>query len=317
MFIFLYGQNTLFIKEKLTQLKEKFLAEIDKTGFNLTELSADNLELGAISQAISAIPFLAKKRMVIINNIFDNDKKEFYQELTELLKKQKFDDVIVIFLQNSDLKKIKETNSLLKFLLKCDYQQEFPPLSNLALVKWVKNEIKNYQTEIDAKAINLLLSLVGNDLISLKLEINKLANYKPKGIINSKDIDDLIVGVFNDSIFLLIEAIANHNKSLAFEILQKQRILGTSETQILSLLARQFRMMIIGQDMVSQNMNDREISKELKLHPYIFSKIKRQFSLYSPEKLKVFYQIFLKIDQKIKSGIATPDSMLDLFIASS
>ena len=45
MIIFLYGPDSFRAREKMKQLKQKFIREVDKSGLNLIEMDGDKMTL--------------------------------------------------------------------------------------------------------------------------------------------------------------------------------------------------------------------------------------------------------------------------------
>src|SRR3989339_652782 len=75
MLIFLYGEDSFRSRNKLNELKEKFLREIDPQGNSLSTIDGSMANFSQINESISPSSLFASKRMVVIENIFANSKK--------------------------------------------------------------------------------------------------------------------------------------------------------------------------------------------------------------------------------------------------
>ena len=73
--MFLYGPDTFRSRRKLKEIKQKFIADVDKSGLNIEQLDGENLDLVNFEKAITSPPFLAKKRLVIIENVISKNGK--------------------------------------------------------------------------------------------------------------------------------------------------------------------------------------------------------------------------------------------------
>src|SRR3989338_3333538 len=62
--IFLYGPDTFRAREKLNSLKEKFIREVDKSGFNLAALDGEKISIDEFNKAVATQSFLAKNDWV-------------------------------------------------------------------------------------------------------------------------------------------------------------------------------------------------------------------------------------------------------------
>lgn len=69
MIIYLFGPDTFRSRRKLNQIKQKFINEIDKSSLNVELLNGQALDVAEFEKAIFTPPFLAKKRMVIIEDL--------------------------------------------------------------------------------------------------------------------------------------------------------------------------------------------------------------------------------------------------------
>ena len=70
MIIFLYGEDTFRSRKKLKELKNRFLKEIDSSGYSLAVIDGEKTCLEEINSAVSALSLFTKKRMIVISDIF-------------------------------------------------------------------------------------------------------------------------------------------------------------------------------------------------------------------------------------------------------
>ena len=68
MIILLTGNDAYTLAKKLKELRAKFTREVDQSKLNSSELRAESIELGILRREINASPFLARRRMLILNN---------------------------------------------------------------------------------------------------------------------------------------------------------------------------------------------------------------------------------------------------------
>lgn len=321
MLIFLYGEDTYRSNQKLKEIKNKFIKEVDESGMNLTTLEGAGLKFEEFNQHVKASPFLARKRMVIIKNLIsDNKSKEIQKEIVELLDqetKKSDQENILVFWEPASIAKTKAKNALWDRLIKEKFAQEFKPLTSSQLNKWVEKEIKNHNSKIEKQAIPVLAAMVGNDLWQMNNEINKLINYRQDKIIIVADIENLVKAKYDGDIFKLVDSLGNKNKKQALKLISDQLNLGSNEMYLLVMLIRQFRILLLIKDLQNSNPNitKAEISKELKIHPFVAQKVLYQAKNFTLDQLKNIYQLLLNIDFKIKTSSAKPKLLFDLFIA--
>ncbi|MBD3359742.1 MAG: DNA polymerase III subunit delta [Candidatus Buchananbacteria bacterium] len=321
MIIFLYGEDTYRSSQKLEKIKNKFQKEVDSSGMNLTVLDGAGLKFEEFNQQVKASPFLARKRMVIIKNLIsDNKSKNIQKEIVELLNhesKQPDQNNIIIFWEATNHSKSRTKNALWDRLIKEKFAEEFKPLSTGQLNAWIDKEIKKRQAQIEKTAITKLAAMVGNDLWQLTSEIEKLVNYCQTKQITPTEIEKLVKAKYDDDIFKLIDSLGNKNKKQALKLISDQINSGANEIYLLSMLIRQFKILLLIKDLQNNNqsLTKDQIAKELKIHPFVAQKALSQAQNFTLNQLKNIYQLLLNIDLQIKTSSTKPKLLFDLFIA--
>src|SRR5512142_2878911 len=67
MFFLLYGEDTYRSKKRLAAMRERFSATRDATGLNASVLRAKDADVDAVCEALFSSPFLAEKKLVILD----------------------------------------------------------------------------------------------------------------------------------------------------------------------------------------------------------------------------------------------------------
>lgn len=308
MIIFLYGRDSFRSRQKLQELKEKFIREVDKSRLNLEILDGEEIDFTRFSQAVGSAPFLAGKRMIIFEHLLTN--KQIQENILEFLKnKGRQQENILIFWEE-----VASANSkLFKFLAKEKYAQEFKFLNDLELGRWIKREVNKRKGKIDIPATRALVEYVGNNLWLLNNEINKLIAFKKGAEIIRADVEELTRAKFDDNIFGLVDALGTKNKKLAIRLLANQLAFGSSPLYIIAMLVRQYRILLQVQEYLDQPST--ELARKLKLHPFVVKKTLAQARRYSFSELKNIYGELLEMDRKIKTSSWKPELLIDLLIA--
>ncbi|MDD4332517.1 MAG: DNA polymerase III subunit delta [Patescibacteria group bacterium] len=342
MLIFLYGEDSFRSRQKLKEFRKKFTREVDPTGASLSLVDGVKANLGEINEQVSPSSLLAKKRMIVIENIFQNKSTSIFEELEKFLNKIKNNDNIIIF-WDSAVKTGKKGNAsiinssgeeksltvkpakLFKFLNAQKYAQEFKALSNTELGTWVKKEVETRGGKISPKAVNALAGLVGTDLWQINNEINKLINYKlgtePQLVVGQsveiqlEDVEYLVRGNFSENIFALTDAISAKNKTLAIRLIEEQFEAGLTESYLLSMFVRQFKILLQIRQALETGAKERNIASDLKLHPFVVQKGIAQARNFTLVQLKNIINKLVEADYAMKTGQGDMHTALDLLIA--
>src|SRR3989338_1284533 len=332
MIIFLYGPDTFRSRQKLKELKEKFIAEVDKAGLNITTLAGENLEINELEKDIASAPFLAKKRLVIIEELIAKNKgQKIQKEILEILAKDNLQDTILIFwegdLKKDEKKKVSRSKTttrrsqlLFDRLQKEKYSQYFPLLDELGVKKWLAAEVKNRGGKIEAGALSLLADFVGNDLWQLNSELEKLLAYSQTGQIKTEAVQQLVKTKLDDDIFRLTDALGQKNKALAVKLISDQLSSGISPTELLAKIIWQFKNLLMVKSFIDQNGDgypSQRLNYQLGLHPFVVKKTLEQTRYHSQENLKLIYQQLLKIDYQIKTSQINPEVLFDLLVVKN
>lgn len=323
MIIFLYGADTFRSRQKLKFYREGFKKKYDPQGLNIEILAGEKLNLAEFRKKLGSRGLLAKKRLVIVEELATKNKsKKIQEEIADYLKSKPLDKDQILIFWEGDLgerrkkgKRIKEVSGpLVDFLSDKVKVEEFPLLSGYQLNKWVSEEFKKRKGRIDPDALELLIALVGNDLWQMINEMEKLINYKNGKLITKEDVSQFVRAGLDTDIFKLSDALAERRLNLALKLIHDQIESGENELYLLTMLTRQFRILLLVKDAVREESNHYVIASRLGLHPFVCQKALVQVKNFSLTELKSIYQKLLEIDIKIKTSQAEPKVLFDLFI---
>lgn len=329
MIIYLHGPDTFRSRRKLKEIKDKFIREIDKSALNIEILPGQGLETQEFEKAISTPPFLAKKRLVIIEDLISKNKGQKVQkEILETLDKNNLDETIIVFWEGDagsakayrSKTSQKRSGLLLNRLKKEKYAQEFNLLTEGETYRFAAEEIKKRGGKIEPGALSLLTSLIGNDLWRLSSEIDKLLAYAKNKEIKVEDIEKMVLTKLDEDIFKLTDALGQKNKKLALKLISDQLKSGTSPTELLAKITWQFKNLLMLKSFIEQNGDgypSTRLTYQLGLHPFVVKKTMSQVALHQLTDLKKSYKSLLAIDYKIKTSQINPEVLFDLLVVKS
>ncbi len=312
MIIFLHGPDTWRSQQKLVEIQTKFKKDIDPSGSNITILNGAKMNLADFNQAVTARPFLARRRLIVIKDLAA-EGKDAAKEVAKILDDIDNDEIMLVFLETQ---KLRADNVLLKRLKKEKFAQEFQWLEGRALSDWIVAQTKIKQAAIDLSAVNLLIERVGSDLWQMDNELAKLAALADGGQITPELVKKLVAGQFDDNVFNFIDALANKNSRLAHQLLADQLQSGAHELYLLTMITRQFRILIQLREALDAGQNNqRALASEFKIHPFVVQKGLIQAKRFTAKQLISIYQLLLQTDIKIKSSRADSRALFDRLIA--
>lgn len=315
MLIFVYGEDTFRVQEKVKQLKSAFREKFDPTGLNLAEFTADKkLAIGGVLGAVHASPFLGQKRMAIIRDLIDSTKKEDLDAWVEGLRKTP-ESTIVVFWESTE-SKVLEKKPLYQELAEFAevHRYVFPQLQGTQLSQWVQTRVKERGGKIEATALHALVERVGGDLWQMDNEIGKLVAYADDQPISVAMIDELVHTSFDGKIFQLIDAVSQRRPADAIGLLQEERWSGANDHYLLTMLGRQVRILLGARAILDENprATSQELAGTLDIHPFVAQKALAQARGFTLEHLKAVHDLLFEFDIAMKTGGIEADLAVDL-----
>ncbi|HRY37052.1 MAG TPA: DNA polymerase III subunit delta [Candidatus Magasanikbacteria bacterium] len=316
MIIFIHGEDTFRSRQFLKEQIDEFKKRRDPNGLNVVFIDGKNEKGDKIFQEITASPFLAERKMVVIKNILSSKDDKLFEKLIEAIKNKSFPEVnVVVFFQEEEIGKSKIVGELLNLLKKEKFVYEMSALSQNDLRIWAEKEIKNRGGKINVHALISLLQVCDNDSWFLDSLIDQLVAYKNGAEIESADVALFAEEKFEDNIFALAEAVVYGDKTKALKMINEQRKNGAEDFYLFSMILRQFRILTQAKDFLMKNpgASAETTAKEIKQKPFVIKKtwnlLSKDFSWFERS-----YRLMLETDLNFKSGISDFETLFDLMV---
>lgn len=287
MIIVLSGPNSYLLQQELSKLVQKFLNEHGDLA--LERIDCQEAELPKIQEAISSLPFLASRKMVVLRAPSAN--KQFVEKAEQLLATvSETTDLIIVE------PKLDKRSAYFKFLKKMTDYNEFAEPDINGLAAWLIRSTKEQGGSISSNDARYLVERVGTNQQLLANELNKLLLHDEK--VSRESIALLTDQTPQSTIFQLLEAAFAGNAKRALSLYQEQRLLKVEAPQIVAMLAWQLHIIAIVK--VAGNRSPNDIAKEAKLSPFVVQKSATIARKLSMTDLKNLIDRLLDIDLKSK-----------------
>lgn len=301
MVITLVGANGFGLDIELHKLVQAFVEQYDE--LSLERIDCQEAEIEQIQQALTGLPFLSAKKMVVLRSPSAN--KQFTELAITLLDAlPETTDLIIVEA------KLDKRLALYKYLKKSTDYREFAELDNYKLASWLGDEAKAGQGSINANDARYLIDRVGTNQLLLANELQKLLLYEPK--ITRQTIDLLTEATPQSNIFDLLEAAFNGKTERAIHIYEEQRIQKVEAVQIVAMLSWQLNVLAIIK--TAGDRSSDQIAKEAKINPFVIGKSQAIARTISYQRLKTLVADLLDIDVKSKSRTIDIDALLKLYL---
>ena len=314
MLIFLYGTDAYRSRRKLDEIIANFREREDKAGMNTAIFDAAKTEIGDIQQALFAPAFLGNKRLVVICGLLEM-KREEQKPFADLIAKLP-SSTTAVFYETAETKTL-EKSPLFETLAAEKYSWEFGPMNAGQMAGWLAAEAEGKGVAIDSAALGALVEAVGADTSRAANELAKLAAFVgERRKISVGDVAELVTGEAHDDMFGFLDAVANKQAKNAAMMLERQIASGSEPMQLLAMLARTVRLLLMAKDLLERGVPQNEAVKELGVHPFAARKALTQARGFEMNSLKNLHAALLDADRKIKTGgVSSPRVALDLLVA--
>jgi len=317
MYFLIYGEDNYRSQKKLTTLRAKFRDDRDPSGLNERMLRAAEHGAEAVAEALHTSPFLAERKLVVLDG-FCVANKDVQKKIVEMLE-TKPDSTVAIFYESEGVKGLKGS-PLLEPLQTSKFSEEFRALDNEQLVGFVAAECAELNQQIDLRACRELVAAVGADSWALHQEVGKLcafAQAHEAKMVTSDMVREMTSAAVEDSVFEFLDACTQGRARDAISLLESMVASGTNELQLLAMLQRQVRSLIGARDLLDRGVTDRgEVAKRLGIHPYPAGKALTAVRSLRADRLKESLGELINIEHRFKTGQGKLKAEIGLFAAS-
>jgi DNA polymerase-3 subunit delta len=321
----LSGQDDYSIAQALEQIKSG-LGDRESLEINTTTLEGQQVTLEQLATACETVPFMTDKRLVIISGLVARFEPKGGARRKNGKRNAKSDDVqpfvnrILNMPQTTVLVLIEEavsgTNPLYKEIAPKAAVKTFPMLKDSALTGWVRKRVSELGGTISPGAANLLARLVGSNLWTMSGEVDKLVLYASGRKIEEEDVNKLVGYTQQYSVFNMVDAILEFKAERAGQLLRQQLQSGAAPVYLLTMIARQARMIVLAKEMSRQRLPRAEIQVRLgATSEFVVRKTLEQATRYSLPRLKEIYKKLLDTDLSIKTGRYDQELALYVLVA--
>lgn len=318
MVIYLYGPDTFRSRQYRNQTIEKFKRDRDPRGYNVVALEAPEVSAEKILNELTAAPFLAERRLLVLKNILTSTDEALLEALAARLKNQTVPSSTALLVWQAETpSKNAAAKKLGKLLAAEKYALEFTPLTGVRLRQWIEGELAARGATAPPPVVEWLGKNFGADLFALNGLLDQLAAYAAGRVITLADIQIFASESNDDTVFALAEAIARKETGRAYALLALKRQQGEADGKIFGLIVWQFRILLELADLLERDakLTSETAAKKLGLHPYVAKKNWALAKQYPLNKLENTYRALVDLDTKTKTGVAPQSLLIDLFIA--
>ncbi len=305
MLFYITGPDTHRALDKLNELKEKFLRDVDPSGLSVSTVDGSILVGANLSGVFETGSLFGRRRFIVVRNLLKSKDKTIADTTKALLGNhgktaKTAEENLIVFFEDEE----PAAKSPLHTWLKAHaHTQHFPLLSGRTLEAWVMAELKKQHRQIEPAALRLLIERVGADTWSLSRELARLSNYlEPEAPVTTSVVESLIRPSLEEEIFPLIDAILAGDLRRSAPMLVGYLDQGENVQALVALLETQLRTLIV----LAENPR----ATPSGVHPFVIKKLSPLARRYRPDDLKKIYERLADLDMQLKTTSDDPTTLL-------
>ena len=283
--------------EQIDSIKSK------KEGLEVLTINADTLDSQSILDALTSQNLFVSERILFIKRLYRNKKKEeLIPAITEILENSTSKDTVIIW----EDQKIKSNTKYYKFFGKDKKVEGFDELNKRTLFTWLREELKKQGIKMKAVATKEIAERTNYDPERCANELKKLKLMVDDNEIKKEDVEKLITNTLERDIWGLIESINEGDTKKSTKILEKLLSQAVDVNFIISMIARNLRLITLTKFLVNEGKSSSEIASILKIAPFTVPSLIKSSKDYSEKKITYLYTKLSNLDYQIKRGLIEP-----------
>ena len=333
--------DPLLVKRRLAELLKGIDLERN-LNYQSFDLNESGTSIHDVVSSVLTIPFLGGKRVVVatgvksVERMFRGRSEEETEEEDEKAESKESsdesskrltasdlvlrslgqlkslpDDALLIFVEENG--HLDGRSAFYRALKKvgCEIEQFkamwFDPASgNIRdAIDYVQHEASRLGIRLDYTTAKIFAERVGSDRGAIGRELQKLAIYcGPGASPKADDVTTVVTESYEAGIFQLVDYIGYGNTGKALDELADLMDRGAVAPYILTMIARQMRMIVQVREAVEDGVpsDDKSLGAKLKINPFVVRKVLRQINSFGNYDYKKVLEYLMEADVRLKRG---------------
>jgi DNA polymerase-3 subunit delta len=315
----LYGDDAFAMEEFLHRLHGR-LGDAATASMNYQRFDARRFDLDLLMQACAQVPFLADRRLLVLDHAESLPQDEEFQADFERLLSSLHESTALVCLEQlprprrarSDWKR---TN--LRAWTEANPERSFVRLlarpRGADFTRWIERRAEALGGSFETDAGQLLGEWVAEDPYLADQEIHKLLDYvNRQRAVTAADVEELTPFRGQGNIFDFVDALGQRHAQAAQVHLA--RVLQDADIRYaFAMIVRQFRLLILAREALDQGSDP---AHALSLPSFVVQRIISQARTFSAADLDRIYHELMRIDLESKTSQLDLDVALDSLIGA-
>ncbi|RLC31937.1 MAG: DNA polymerase III subunit delta [Deltaproteobacteria bacterium] len=298
-FYLFYGESEFLLERVLNRIRGTFIPEAGKD-FNLQIFYGDDagLDPGDILDSARSFPFLSQHRLVIVRRT-EQIPSDILDTFIPYFEDPMATTCLIFVSRKPDFRKkfyrkIRESGTCVHFKRPYDNQ----------IVGWMMRMAREIGLNIDRRACEYLYQIVGNRMMDLNSELEKICLRYGKTAVGLEDVRDFASYSRSYTIFELMDQISMRHSAGALSILRRYLQEEGTDTfhGIMGMLVRQMRLLWQTKGVLEEGGRENEISRKLGVARFVAGKLMKHARAWRGDELERAFEVLYQADGRLKSG---------------
>ena len=310
MTLLFYGKERFLKNEAIAGLKAKLFRSPSEQDLNFQSYDAEEQGIGAVLDFLSTAPFLAAKRLAVLQHA-DALEAEETERLRAAMETLPESACLVLETEETNLKRNPVIRQLAE---KAEATACHTPFEN-DLPGWVETRARKMGLTLERSTATFLIGRVGPDLSALDSVLTELKLYiHPRTNVTVAEAAALSPSNPDEDIFKLAELLLDERKKEALKLVDGLYRSGSRAPEIVASLAGQLERYKKALGLLAAGRTSLEIGEEMRL-PRMFQAAFIQRLKKTPRaRLGLLQKALLECDESFKTGRAEERTSVERFV---
>ena len=312
----IYGENFEAINDYEKSIAKKYLKELDE--FNYVKINMHENTIETLVYECRSSGLFGNEKVVVAENcnfLLAKPKKIKVEHNVGALMNylENINAEVVLILKLTD--KIDSRKKLIKKIKEVGEVKEFSNFNEKEISEYIVKTVAKHDVRISKVEAEFLVNYTRLDFANIKKELEKLLLYcDEKKIITREDIELLATRSLEYDVFSLTNELFGKNYDKLRVVYNSLVFKKEEPIFLLSLISGQLRMYYKVKVLLNEHYSQKDIAKELGVHPYRVQLAAQGIRNYSVDKIMKTLLLAADYDKLLKSSYMDKYLVLDLFI---
>ena len=320
----IYGEDVVSAEEALTGITRNTGPD-DLRDINYTSFLAEEVTPGQLNAAVFTIPFMSDFRVVVVRGLlttFERRSRQSSGARTNRNPLGQWADLTdelgsippttnLTFVDGA----LSKSNPMLRKLSPLSQAREFPLPREREMPGWIIGRAKTLGVEIEPRASATLAEVIGRQPRLIDTELRKLTLYVNGRAIREEDVRQMVAYVREANIFQAVDAVIDGRADVALRLITRIMDDGSPAAYILTMLARQVRLLLVAKDMTTRGVPKEDIGRRIRLSGWVLNKTLQQERRMTQEYLAYFHGRLIETDLTLKTKPIAEQLAIEILVA--